>query len=672
MWNNIIITYQRHFATELPFIHVPTLKRSVYDFTLGESSVTSDTHLVLLGLLALTGRYHSELSQNIDTSSGDAISATASDNDTQSSEQKGIEVSRYFAHALEANLGPFAVAVSSGSVERVQALLMLGLYEWISPDHEGLKAWMLFGAAGRMAQALRLGYECNNSRLNESTTLLAEQGIIDQEVRRRTMFCCFVFDRLISCGKERVALFRSEDLHIRLPCSKEDFELSRLVNMGTLSSDYSSSGLGGAPASNALSRFIQLVDLWGRISQYSNAGGRFTETGLPPWNSASQFYQLRRQLGHFTKSLQEDDNFLSWSPSNFFRHQSFPGTYVLLHMLLSLCKFMLHREYIPFIALRCKEPSGPLDEPTFQPDMVPEGFWHESAKELFDASRVVIDLIELCGDEMPHSPLAAFVIYTTGFNGMYARYFPQMDVECKMATQGEAIGPETELIANSSSVGTTKIAFDALKGLAKYSGVAAAFVARFKEVDQYFVAIIKDYYRNRQHQSSVAPSHTSQRIGIRMGGETGGLEEWMERSDEITSNSSIIKHSLTKSPRHYATRLGAKVQNIPGPDLGTSSPANAVNIAPAQSSAADQPLPSLQVDQLSHAGRPPHQSGPGGVLATVDPAPHFLGHPHPAGASVQGDCTSPAFTETGLDWSWTYLHDMFMGSIQMDPMSPCG
>jgi hypothetical protein len=83
---------------------------------------------------------------------------------------------------------------------------------------------------------------------------------------------------------------------------------------------------------------------------------------------------------------------------------------------------MLHREFIPFVPLRCSKPEGPLDPPLFPPDRfhVPQGFWEESTKELFASARNLMDLVRTCHEwnVLPETPMAGFAIYNVAFVGM--------------------------------------------------------------------------------------------------------------------------------------------------------------------------------------------------------------------------------------------------------------
>lgn len=640
LWDKALVTFQRHFATELSFLHVPTLKNRIYDLTTGHASVAFDTQLVLLGLLALTGRYHGELADYFDNGS-EEVSYDPSLGD------QGI--SEAFARTLDKSLGSFVSACSIGSVERVQALLMLGLYEWISPNHEGLRAWMLVGPAGRMAQALKLGYEANYSTANHSDATL-EDAIVDREIRRRTMFSCFIFDRLISCGKERPSFIRSDDLHVRLPCAKEDFDLSRQTSTEWFSGDMDSSL---HDETSILGRFVQLVDLWGRISQYSSAGGRFLDKQRPPWNPESLFFQLRREADAFSKTLEAPGAFLSLSPSNYFRHESTSSTFIILHLLMSLCKIMLHRQYLPFIPIKCNRPSGPLDEPTFPPEEVPPGFWEESARELFGASKTVANVIELCEDRLPHSPLVAFVIYTASFTGVYAQHFPRMDTEAYLCSRSSEQDEMAENQPISSSFGPTKVMFDTLSELARYSGVAAAFVARFYEVDQYFSSMVQDYHRNLRHRTTSQQS--GERLSIRMGGDTGGLEEWVVKSDRIVSNSSIIRD--TESMGHPTQPDVRGVESlVPGHHRNNSRNATSTTFR------------TPPREQTSVGGRaniqiipPPNDERTVGTSGQMQSPPLSSAPSHIAGVD-------PLLLEGGDDWSWAFLNDMYLGSVSLDPV----
>ncbi|KAL0929689.1 C6 transcription factor [Colletotrichum truncatum] len=558
---------------------------------------------------------------------------------------------------LDKALGSFVSATSIGSVERVQALLMLGLYEWISPNHEGLRAWMLVGAAGRMAQALRLGYEARTHSSEHYPVMTPDEVIVDREVRRRTMFSCFIFDRLISCGKERPSLIRSEDVHVQLPCGKDEFDLSRQ----TVTSFFAS-GIEAISHHDIslLGRFVLLVDLWGRISHYTSAGGRFLDQHVPPWDPQSKFFRLRQDLENFSNGLETPGKFLSLSPANYFRFESASSTYILTHLLMALCKIMLHRQYLPFIPINCTKPCGPLDEPTFPRGQVPLGFWEQSAREVFKASKDVSDVIELCDEKLPHSPLAAFVIYTASFTSIYARYFPHMDTEGYLTSQQNGEEEPAGIRPAVVSTGTTKVMFDALTKLSKYSGVASAFVARFNEADEYFFSMVQDHHRNSR-QRTTSQHSGSARLSVRMGGNTGGLEEWVERSESLVSNSSIIKESQQRPHRRQTSTQG--MENIIAVDDREVSRHEASNMRVEAPPLDLQPVDSVPND---HASMTTVAVTPLSMQDKLtDSGDHIRTHASPSVPPLSNG-GEPLFLEGNDDWSWGFLHDMYLGSVSLE------
>lgn len=354
LWSEVFDIYRLHFATELPFLHIPTLKEDMgAKFNANHKDVSPDTNLVLLGVLTLTARFHQDLvkyaTHTASTQPGAAKSRPAQNKPDSSA------ASEFFAEALRKALGPLGTSMTTASVERVQAFLMLGLHEWSRshPKMGGLGAWMYVGVAIRMAQALGLGF---GDRMNPKSRAKTRRGsngsssrvslpqpelMIAKEIKRRTMFSCLILDRLLSCGKERVSTIRSEDLQIQLPCNEWAFDLSKDVRTGFLKGPQDDQGPRDVEDDSVLSRFVRLVDLWGEISNFSFAGGRLIEEH-PPWDPRNKFYELRQKLEAFYADLPST---FTLSTSNYHRHENHQASsvYVSLHMLGSVCQVMLHR-----------------------------------------------------------------------------------------------------------------------------------------------------------------------------------------------------------------------------------------------------------------------------------------------------------------------------------------
>lgn len=295
----------------------------------------STSPLLLLGILALTARFHP------------AIAAQHSPA-TPNRPTNPLVASEYYAAALRARIaGPDGEALARPSIERIQAMLMLGLHEW--GMCQGIRAWLIVGIAVRTSQAMGLEYEqeLDDDHLALSSALCTEadhlgvaanrrgsseaganrgQSFVDEEVRRRTFWSCFVMDRYLSSGKYRPQMIAVQDLRVQLPSSEKAFLFGERVRttllgqeagydarvrrkdsqcrngtfhapeVGSAMTDHHHSHApkeDGSPGQSwsaaevqdqgkweigadegILSRVVKLVDIWGKIAKWSCAGGR--------------------------------------------------------------------------------------------------------------------------------------------------------------------------------------------------------------------------------------------------------------------------------------------------------------------------------------------------------------------------------------------------------------
>ncbi|KAH7025224.1 uncharacterized protein B0I36DRAFT_434672 [Microdochium trichocladiopsis] len=262
MWDQLLDLYKLHFAEKLG-------RRLRSPST---TDVSPEFNLVLLGVLALTARFHVDLVKYL---------APITNNQPGNVQSRPMQTqvdpstaSDYYAEILSMALGPIP---TTASVERVQAMLMLGLYQWgqTRPETGVLGAWISIGGAIRLAQFLKLGLV---DEPNESASARAGQDpsqvshwIVEREVMRRTMFGCFVMDRMLACGKGRVTMIQREELCVQLPCSEEKFDLAieaktRMLPPRGCEQDERR----GINDDSVLSRFICLVDIWADISRKSS------------------------------------------------------------------------------------------------------------------------------------------------------------------------------------------------------------------------------------------------------------------------------------------------------------------------------------------------------------------------------------------------------------------
>lgn len=189
----------------------------------------------------------------------------------------------------------------------IHAMLMLALHEW--GMNRGPKAWSYLGIVIRSAQAMGLHYEeeLDDQPLSRSLPCRAndQQGVADagsaspdgatgsndafvqQEVRRRTLWACFILDRYFSNGKFRPQGLHAKDLRIQLPASEHAFLFGEKVRTLLLSEDGTSraevcsqrrASLAVAPINSASKRLSITDGANGRRSPQESDEGRW-ETG---------------------------------------------------------------------------------------------------------------------------------------------------------------------------------------------------------------------------------------------------------------------------------------------------------------------------------------------------------------------------------------------------------
>ncbi|KAI9851838.1 MAG: hypothetical protein M1838_002554 [Thelocarpon superellum] len=635
VWAELLDQFRLHYSSDLSFIHPPTFLKLVPPSESvtnppaqgrggrwkRESPHPAASPLFLFSFLALTARFHPDLvARNGQSTSGSSDPLVAS------------EYYAVFARNLLKD-GP-GTPLERPSVEKTQALLMLGLHEW-GMCH-GVQAWLYVGAAVRFALALGLDHDPEPEHRSSVLTpalkkeakhlglrsllrdpppldLSRSNSAVDREVRRRTLWSCFVLDRYLSGGKSRLQTLRVADLTVRLPSSTRAFlfgnsaptKLLRDVvqessdepprthveSIETGDRDRNRRALPNGPNTTQpqdkprptletepgaqeadleecdLGRVIRIVEIWGRVAKWSCSGGRRTEK-YPPWDSRTTFFYLRNLLSTFYADLPFS---MASTPANLSAYilSRAPTPYVLMHTLYNLCQIVLHREYVPFLPLRCAKPEGPLDEPTFPADkyQIPPGWWDDSAWECFKAARNTVDILQPCQEwgVLVETPIVGFAIYTVAFTGIYCQFFPQMDPNGFMSHGGKAKH-------DGSGPRASKTAVALLLHMKKRLKMANGWCRTINKVQSYIRSIKRDYDRNTRiragssSERDLSPT-ASQRLSLREGGAGGGLEEY-KLLEESLKDFGTIRDDDTHSIEPD-TRIMDTVDEDDASDAGT-------------------------------------------------------------------------------------------------------
>lgn len=173
------------------------------------------------------------------------------------------------------------------SLPKLQIILIL-IYDRLAAG-KLTTVWYLTSLASRIAYGLRL---------NHPTDAIP---FMNQECRRRLMWCTYVLDRLSTYGGlDYPHLCPRESVHVQLPCNPNSFDNERECKTGSLR-DLA----GGATIHNVgdSAYLIRILDIRDRIDQYlhGDATSSPVEQGVN-----SPFWSFREELTEFSNSLPAD------------------------------------------------------------------------------------------------------------------------------------------------------------------------------------------------------------------------------------------------------------------------------------------------------------------------------------------------------------------------------
>lgn len=280
-------------------------------------------------------------------------------------------------------------------------LLILGLHEF--GTCQGGRSWMLAGMAMRMAYALQLHRELDYDPLGRKKDKSSELVFIDREIRRRTMWSCFLMDRFNSSGTERPTVINEENIKVQLPIKESNFQMEIPGPTESLDGTVQNlvppdAGQVSDPKENmgVASYSIRVIALWGRVIRYFNLGGKQADPH-PLWHPDSQYADLKKQAGEFQSSLPEP---LLYTPSNLQTHaaEKLANQFLFMHISYNQVVLFLHKFAVP------TTPGGRI------PKDMPKDFVNEAAQTALEAAAQISVLINEATD---HSVCAPFVGYCT-------------------------------------------------------------------------------------------------------------------------------------------------------------------------------------------------------------------------------------------------------------------
>jgi hypothetical protein len=266
-----------------------------------------------------------------------------------------------------------------------------------------------------MAFALQLHKDLDHDpqKRNDNTPL----SFIDREIRRRTMWACFLMDRLNSSGTDRPTFINQDQMKIPLPIKEKYFQLDIPGPTENLSGKVMHPA---APAAGQLSNarenmgvaayMIRTIALWGRIINYLNLGGK-EDDAHPMWHPNSGYASLMKQTEAFSSKLPES---LKYSHENLHSHETegLANQFLFLHISIQQNILFMNRFAVP----------GHTSGRT--PKDVPKDFVTKAGAKAFEAANRISVLLrdgESCFVAAPFTGYCAFLSSTVHVFGVFSK-----------------------------------------------------------------------------------------------------------------------------------------------------------------------------------------------------------------------------------------------------------
>ena len=301
--------------------------------------------------------------------------------------------------------------------------LLLGLHEF--GTCQGGRSWMFGGMAQRMAYALQLHKELEYDP-NASEADRKPLSFTDREIRRRTMWSCFLMDRFNSSGTDRPLFVHEQYIEVQLPIKEHLYLHEIRAPTENLEGNVPNpvppdSGQLANPKENmgVAAYTIRLVCIWGKLVKYINLGGKERETE-PMWSPKSTFSSIRKEVKEFKDSLPE---MLLYSPENLKSHAigRTANSFLYIHILYQQIILFMHRFSLP-----SRAGSRP-------PKDMPNDFLTESGRTAIDAANQISILINEAIDHNVTAPFAgysAFFSSTVHVHGVFSKN-PKIEAQSK-------------------------------------------------------------------------------------------------------------------------------------------------------------------------------------------------------------------------------------------------
>jgi hypothetical protein len=121
-----------------------------------------------------------------------------------------------------------------------------------------------------------------------------------QEIRRRTFWSVYVFDKLSTCDRRKPPAIRDNICKVSLPSSEASFKGTVPPERTGTIDNYTQLHVAGVPELSPLARLVVVASVLSRCSEYviQSSG-----TDLPPWDVRSRYQQVQSALLYLETEL---------------------------------------------------------------------------------------------------------------------------------------------------------------------------------------------------------------------------------------------------------------------------------------------------------------------------------------------------------------------------------
>jgi Fungal specific transcription factor domain len=266
----------------------------------------------------------------------------------------------------------------------------------------GRRSWALGGMAIRMAYTLQLHKDLDYDPLIRTEKV--PLSFIDREVRRRTMWACFLMDRFTSSGTNRPMFVKEETIKAQLPIKEQFFQLDiegpteDLKGSVPHPASADSGQLSNAKENMGVAAYtIRAISLWGRIVIYLFQSDREVDEHAI-WDPKAKFTELAKEADDFLDTLPDS---LKYTTENLRTHdtEGLSTQYLFLHLAAQQNILFLNH-----IAAHGSQTGKPCTD-------APRDFVAKTSAKAYEASKCISEILRDSESNPVNTPFGGYCAF---------------------------------------------------------------------------------------------------------------------------------------------------------------------------------------------------------------------------------------------------------------------